>query len=221
MVLKQKGAMIVGPDDVVHGGDGQPDGAMVLDFWRWAFSDLCDDDIKGWFAEWLVGLLLGLQLKRRVSWAESDHVTPEGVRIEVKASAYWQSWKVIEEDGTAKLIAAIPATQNLRISFSGLHRRSPIDASGALASPTYKSDIYVFAFQNEREPTRWSGLDLSQWEFYALTREQLTFIGTRSISLTKLRSLCAPMTASEFRVAGKAMVQEVAVARASAPAIAP
>lgn len=32
----------------------------LLDFWCWAFSDLCDDDVKGIFAEWMVRALFGL-----------------------------------------------------------------------------------------------------------------------------------------------------------------
>ena len=71
----------------------------LVDFWQWAFSDLCDDDLKGIFAEWLVHKLLGIESLRRVSWANSDVVTssPGRVRLEVKATSYWQSWKVIDQ----------------------------------------------------------------------------------------------------------------------------
>jgi hypothetical protein len=198
--------MQVESSDVVSGGDGPPDGMSVLDFWRWAFADLCDDDVKGWFAEWLVGLLLGLPQTRRISWAGSDHVTPEGVRIEVKASAYWQSWKLIEEDGTAKLVEAVSVNQNSRVAFGSLRSKDVA---------IYRSDLYIFAFQRERDPTRWNALDLTQWEFYALTRDQLAKVGTRSISLATLGKLCSSMSAADFRVKGKAMVQALASTRLS------
>ena len=60
--------------------------ATVLDFWRWGFGDLSDDDVKGFFAEWLVHKLLGVNSVRRVSWANSDVITPGKTRIEVKAT---------------------------------------------------------------------------------------------------------------------------------------
>jgi hypothetical protein len=65
-------------DDRVSGGGVELTDASLLDFWRWAFSDLCDDDVKGIFAEWLVVKLMGIPQVRRVSWANSDLITPEG-----------------------------------------------------------------------------------------------------------------------------------------------
>ncbi|MEO6924167.1 MAG: hypothetical protein ABI142_10105, partial [Bryocella sp.] len=51
---------------------GYPAIATIADFRQWAFSDLCDDDIKGWFAEWMVAKLLLIPITRRISWANSD-----------------------------------------------------------------------------------------------------------------------------------------------------
>lgn len=205
--------MLVEPGDAVHGSGGPPDGATVLEFWCWAFSNLCDDDIKGWFAEWLVGLLLGLPLRPRISWANSDHITPEGVRIEVKASAYWQSWKLVDEGGTAKLVESIPVGKEPAIYFGGLRASDSVLPMTGPSQPLYKSDLYIFAFQNERDPAQWSALDLTQWEFYALTRDQLATVGTKSIGLSRLRKLCSPMSAADLRVKGRAIVRELAACR--------
>jgi hypothetical protein len=49
-----------GSDDRVSGGGVGLSDASLLEFWRWAFSDLCDDDVKGIFAEWLVLKLLNI-----------------------------------------------------------------------------------------------------------------------------------------------------------------
>jgi hypothetical protein len=46
------------PAEVRLTSDAQLTASTLLDFWRWAFSDLCDDDIKGIFAEWMVITLL-------------------------------------------------------------------------------------------------------------------------------------------------------------------
>jgi hypothetical protein len=61
----------------------------ITDFWSWAFSDLSDDDLKGIFAEWLVIRLLRNKSIRRVSWANSDIILGDGLRVEVKATAFW------------------------------------------------------------------------------------------------------------------------------------
>jgi len=44
-------------EDQLTGVDGLTN-AGLTDFWRWAFSDLCEDYLKGIFAEWMVGVLL-------------------------------------------------------------------------------------------------------------------------------------------------------------------
>ena len=48
------------PCGITFSGGPQLDATpTLLDFWRWAFSDICDDDIKGILAEWMMGTLLG------------------------------------------------------------------------------------------------------------------------------------------------------------------
>jgi hypothetical protein len=76
------------PSDRISGGAVELADASLLDFWCWAFTDLCDDDVKGIFVEWLVVKALAIPQVRRVSWANSDLITAEKVRIEVKASAF-------------------------------------------------------------------------------------------------------------------------------------
>jgi hypothetical protein len=64
----------------------------VLDYWRWAFSDLRDNTQRGVLAEFLVALALGRTETRRKAWDNYDVTTSSGLRIEVKASGYLQSW---------------------------------------------------------------------------------------------------------------------------------
>lgn len=186
--------LVNAPADLAHLGIG--------DFWSWAFSDLSDDDLKGIFAEWLVIRLLGHESIRRVSWANSDIILGDGLRVEIKATAFWQSWKVIAEDGTVK-----PKTEWSRISnerdikFSGLRARDSVVVNKSNEAPRYKSDIYVFCFEHERDYDRWNALDLSQWEFYIVTCKNLSVLNASSISLRKLRELQEPISAQEFRQA--------------------
>jgi hypothetical protein len=44
----------------------------LVDFWRWAFSDLVSNDVRSVFAEYLVGSALGVTGSTRISWAEFD-----------------------------------------------------------------------------------------------------------------------------------------------------
>lgn len=175
------------PEDILTGCNAKLGETSLLDFWKWAFSDLCDDDLKGIFAEWIVLKLLAIPSVRRISWANSDIITADGVRIEVKASSYWQSWKLLDESGELRPVPLHPIHSDNRIRFSGLKARNAVDTSNSNDPRLFKSDIYIFAFQKEKDIERWNAMDLSQWEFYALPGSTVGNMGQRSISLATLR----------------------------------
>jgi hypothetical protein len=188
-------------------------GSSLLDFWRWAFSDLCDDDVKGIFAEWLVVKLLGIPQVRRISWANSDLMTPEGVRIEIKGSAFWQSWKLVGEDGLALVEPARPACDESKVRFGGLRARDAVNLPKRSDLKEFKADVYVFAFQKERDPALWNAMDLSQWEFYVCTRTELATFAEDSVSLRKLRSHVGSVSASELASRVRTIIEDVNKAR--------
>jgi hypothetical protein len=66
--------------------------AAVVDFWRWACSDLRDNTVRGVLAEYLVAFALGRTDERRKNWDNYDVRSPSGVTVEVKASGYLQAW---------------------------------------------------------------------------------------------------------------------------------
>lgn len=177
----------------------------VGDFWQWAFSDLCDDDIKGWFAEWLVASLLRVQMTRRISWADSDIIIGDRskcLRIEVKSTAHFQSWKLLDEYGDA--IVSKPLAEDARVKrrFPPLMSRKgsgPVDPND---EKLHKSDLYVFALQSHTDPDSWNALDVSQWEFFFATKNQLA--GKRAVTVKDLEEMEAgPLTAEEFSVRGR------------------
>jgi hypothetical protein len=186
-------------NDALIGAGVPVQNGTLLDFWKWAYSDLCDDGIKGEFAEWLVHKLLDVPSARRVSWANSDLITASGIGIEVKAAAYWQSWKLIDGHGTPypQPISRGPLDET-KIRFGGLMARDSTTVPDHAAPRTLKSQIYVFAFQHEKDIARWNAMELSQWEFYVVKAEELAKIGGRSISLRKLKPLYGPLDAAEF-----------------------
>lgn len=70
----------------------QPMGDTLLDFWRWASSDLVSNATRGILAEYLVAGTLGLTTTTRIEWDAFDLITPTGIKVEVKSAAYLQSW---------------------------------------------------------------------------------------------------------------------------------
>lgn len=183
----------------------------LTDFWRWAFSDLCDDDIKGIFAEWMVRVLLGLPLQdaRRISWADSDIVL-ENARIEVKASTLWQSWKLVNEDGTRKPSPRPALLNPSRVRFAGLQARTAVTPASTDDPRQFKSDYYVFCFHSQTDPSGWDAWNLAHWEFYMMTRQELTELKVgNSISLATLRQVREPMSAAQFQSHAKAQLGRV------------
>jgi len=185
----------------------------VLDFWAWALGDLCDDDVKGWFAEWMVARLLGVPTARRISWANSDLITREGVRIEVKSTSYWQSWKLIDEFGWQRSEPTHKVPEDRAIGFGGLQARDALATSKGSDTVMHKSDLYVFALQHEKDQERWNALDLAQWEFYMLPVDEVRRFTTTRIGLLALRAKQAPLSAAALSQVGRRMIAEVAAHR--------
>lgn len=180
-------------------------GGLSIDaFWAWAYGDLCDDDVKGAFAEWLVAQLLGLSHPRRVAGTMSDLIA-DGVRIEVKSTSYWQSWKYLNEDGSSRVqerdkLDTAPSAVKVRFGRVKPH-----------------SDLYVFCLQHELDLAKWNALDISQWEFYALRKGEIGFPtqGGKEISITldTLRKAKKPLTASGLVQSGRTLLDELKAGR--------
>lgn len=132
--------------------------AMALNFWRWAFADLRQNALRGVFAEWVVAHLMGIERVCREPWADCDLVTAQGVRIEIKAAAFRQSW---HPEG------APPS----KIVFSGLHGRRFEDGRYVAAS-TYNADFYIFCLLDNLDPEA-DPFDLDRWRFWTLSAADL------------------------------------------------
>ncbi len=161
-------------------GAGAGKGWTVEDFWRWRYAILMDDDTKGAFAEWMVATLLGLPTPPG-GFVNGDNcdLTAAGRKIEVKSSAYWQSWKLFDfktgcwrkKEEIVDLARGKKLTPD-SVKFAKLYARQA-DGGKLSERREFKADIYIFTFQNEVDPFRWDALNLEQWEFYALEREVL------------------------------------------------
>jgi hypothetical protein len=199
-------------DETLIGDINAPAPLAMLDFWRWAFSDLLEDTLKGLYTEWMVGHLLGLPMRHggRPGYGNYDLSTASGIRIEVKSSAYWQSWKLRREDGTPRPADEIERwrpTAATQVRFSNLRARDAVDRTKQASA--YKSDLYVFCFQCELDPLGWNALDLAQWEFHLLGRSELEALGVSSLSLKKLRMLTPRLTARDLQREGRKRLAEL------------
>lgn len=141
-------------------------GSSVLDFWSWAYSDLIRNVNRGAFAEFIVLEAMNNQsgitpprTNFRVSMDAYDLLSPDGIRVEVKSSAYIQAWE-----------SEHPA----RISFRIAPAKS-LDVSGNYSADSRycrHSDVYVFCVWTAMSREQ-NILDLSLWDFYVIATKIL------------------------------------------------
>ena len=154
----------------------------LLDYWRWAHSSIASNAERGKLAEFIVKCAVNSDSPCRVEWDSVDIVSPMGVRIEVKSSAYLQTWR----------------TNTLsRISFDIAPKKSWISERNTYYDDIGRhSDVYVFSLFACKNPDIANPLDMSQWEFYVLStkvlNERIPF--QKSITLSSLCKLGACKT---------------------------
>lgn len=134
--------------------------AQVTDFWRWSGSNLLDNTYRGMLAEFLVARALDLDSIARSEWGLYDLLYGD-TRIEVKSSAYIQSWEQEQ-------------------IYSP---RFDIHTPSAGKRP---SDVYVFSLLNEKNRESVNPLDLNQWDFYIVKTTIIddTFDSQKSVALS-------------------------------------
>ncbi len=148
------------------------DASSVLDFWRWAFSDLRTNIVRGVLAEYLVARAVGDPSPLREAWDNWDVTTTTGIKVEVKSSAYLQSWN------QRKLSSIV---------FSGLTGREWSAQTNELAADrTLRAHVYVFAVHTCRDPDQYDPLKIEDWEFRVMSAAQLAEHGYRSLTLAFL-----------------------------------
>jgi hypothetical protein len=165
--------MLVSPDRPPLEGDERFVGvdATVEDFWRFAIPDLRVNNVRGWLAEFLVWRALGVERPRRIEWDAYD-VIWEGIRIEVKSSAYLQVW-------AQKKPSALVFT-DLSSHFW------PLDAATPAAESSYNADVYVLCVNTAPSHDKYDVLDLAHWHVAVLSRVAVAAIGQKSLSWARV-----------------------------------
>jgi len=158
--------------------------STVLDLWSWAMSDLRDNTNRGFLAEFIVARAIGAQLKIRATWADFDLETPKGVSVEVKSSAYLQTWN-------PKLIS--------KPKYSGLKARAWSAESGYSKEKSFRAMVYVFALQTSRIRSEYDALNLSQWKFWLAPRSALEALNLQTMALSSVeKNFCVGIGFAEI-----------------------
>lgn len=158
--------------------------SSVLDFWRWSTSDLLSNATRGRLGEFIVAMSLGLAHGVRNEWDPYDLETQNGVKLEVKTSAYLQAWR---QERPSKIIFGIAPTYRWD------------DATAKYdATQMRQADVYVFCLLAHTDQATVDPLDLDQWRFWVLPTQVLNEKAPtqKSITLSTLERLGA--TKSSF-----------------------
>ena len=168
--------------------------ATMQDYWQWAYSDIISNTNRGTLAEFIVAKALGATASVRIEWDAFDLRTRNGIRVEVKSSAYLQLW---HQQGLSKPRFSIGKT------------REWCPQTGKYVGDFLRhSDVYVFsllAYSGEKELL--DPMDLEQWEFYVVATHRIDegFNDRKSISLPQIKKLSCMLTVDEL---AEAVVKE-------------
>jgi|ERR1035437_881357 hypothetical protein len=145
------------------------DECTVGDFWQWAYSDVLSNRNRSIFAEYIVGVALGVD-KPRVGWDAFD-LQYAGFKIEVKSSAYCQSW-----------FQKKPSTILFSIRKAVFWNPETGTYEG---EATRSADLYVFCVHAEKDKVKANVPDVATWDFYVVATATLNreFGAAKSLSL--------------------------------------
>ena len=131
----------------------------VASFWRWAYSNLAANNLRGHLAEFLVASDLNETRTARIEWDDCDIRTQSGINIEVKSAAYLQSWDQSKHSAiTFSIAPSWPDNTKNDAQINEVVRNS---------------DIYVFCLLAHKNKQTFDPTNLDQWEFYVLRTKTL------------------------------------------------
>lgn len=145
-------------DELLLSPTGKPV-AQLMDFWRWAYSDLIGNTERGALAEYIVACALDIASAERISWDKYDLITTDGITVEVKTSGYIQTW---EQKDLSKPIFGIQPTygwNSITNEYDIVQKR--------------QADIYVFCLHNHTIQETANPLLIEQWDFYLMPTAKL------------------------------------------------
>ncbi len=164
----------------------EPLNFCLSDFWKWSSSDILSNATRGRFAEFIVATATNIDTtivdEEYSEWNSFDLKTPTGIKLEIKTSAYLQSWG---QEKLSEIKFSIKETQYWDIRTNKYYRPKIRHA-----------DVYVFCLLHHKDKQTVDPLNLNQWDFYILATKQLNdHMGRKdSIRLKPLQNLTNRVT---------------------------
>lgn len=145
-----------------------------LDFWQWAYSDFLSNAQRGVLAEYIVAKAIGATERLRVEWDAYDVIAPDSTKIEVKSSAYLQTW---QQKQHSKIIFDIA----LKTSWLA-------ETNTYVANQQRSADVYVFCVFAETDRAKADPLNMEQWFFLVCSTRFLNeqFKSQKTVALSSL-----------------------------------
>ena len=131
----------------------------LTDFWSWSQSDLLNNTLRGVLAEYIVRQDLGIKKSTRTEWDAYDLETESGIKIEIKSSAYLQSWK---QNNLSQISFDIARTKGWNAETNEYSKETK-----------RQSDFYVFCLLHHKDKKTVDPTKLDQWTFYVLSTKRL------------------------------------------------
>jgi len=158
----------------------------IADYWSWAYSDVMTNANRSVLAEFIVASALGVTDRPRVEWDAYD-LEYRGKKIEVKCSAYLQSWA---QKRPSKIIFDIAKKRTL---YTDTNTYSDV--------PIRPADCYVFCLFKEQDPAKADVLDLDQWKFYVVSTEKIEkkFGDQKTVGLNTIQKICESVNFKKLR----------------------
>ena len=157
-----------------------PKSFNVLEFWQYGFSSLNSNVLRGALAEFIVenALKQNNEIDVRSPWGDYD-VLYQDKKIEVKCCAYIQDWD--QNDYSIIKWSGLKAKE---LYYSDAVQKK----SEMVKTVGYKSDIYVLALFKHQVHATLDILDMNQWCFYVLSKDEIRRLTKdgNSISLSKI-----------------------------------
>lgn len=169
--------------------DGVSTGFTDDDFGKWALGDLLSNVTRGILAEYLVAKALGIEDNERINWNAYDLMYGK-FAIEVKSSAYIQSWN---------------SDKYSRISFSIGRRVGWYADTNTVGQLKRHAELYVFCVLAGQDRSTVNPLNLDQWVFYVVLTDDMDekIPNQKTIGLNSLVSLfeLKPLRYNELKLA--------------------
>lgn len=173
MEFDRKPIDLLNPDKILTDG-GTPLGLTAVDYWRFQFSNIWDAYEE--VAEFIVSKALGMEKPYNKNGSTLYDIDYNGKRVEVKATAYYHSWRKDGEYSESRTFD-IAETKGQHNEMGPVRVRH--------------NDVYVFCLNTGKNKADADPFEMSHWEFYVVSTSIINRLcgHNKSITIGRLRKI--------------------------------